>query len=411
MGTGAESQQSAEDAATEASAGNGQGGRVGPVTVGVRYGYMQHVGEFSCPPKLDPGYGESVVVQTERGMELGETILLNCLRRDNAVCAERIERYVSESGPESFRRKCGRVLRLATRDDLAEHGHLQAGTREKMSFCTRLIEKHNLPMKLVDCEHLFGGERIVFYFMAEGRIDFRALVKDLAHEYQTRIEMRQVGARDEARLVADYETCGQQCCCRVFLKTLKPVTMKMAKLQKATLDPSKVSGRCGRLKCCLRYEHTCYEALEHALPRMGERIETPEGAGVVVGRQVLTQLVQIAWEQGGRVTLPIEAIREGQASLTRTERPGATAETTPEAKAGSARRRPESRDQPPAKPKTARSPDAQAAAERTDEGGVRPTSPAAADQAGPSKGKRPRRRRPRRRRSRRKGGASGKDGT
>ena len=409
MGTSAESQQSAGDGTAETSAGNGRGGRAAPDMVGVRYGYMQHVGEFSCPPKVDLGYGEAVVVQTDRGMELGETTLLNCLQRDNAVCAERIERYVSASGPESFRRKCGRVLRVATRDDLAEHEHLRAGTREKMDFCNRLIEKHNLPMKLVDCEHLFGGERIVFYFMAEGRIDFRALVKDLAHEYQTRIEMRQVGARDEARLVADYETCGQQCCCRVFLKTLKPVTMKMAKLQKATLDPSKVSGRCGRLKCCLRYEHTCYEDLEQSLPRLGERIETPEGAGVVVGRQVLTQLVQIAWEHGGRVTLPIEAIREGQADLSRAERRGATAGPPPKAKTDSARRRPEARDEPRAKPKGARSPDTQAAPKRSDESDAPAPSSGAADQADSSKGKR--RRRPRRRRSRRKGRSSGKDGT
>jgi cell fate regulator YaaT (PSP1 superfamily) len=204
------------------------------------------------------------------------------------------------------------VLRVASDDDLAEYRHLQADAREKLDFCGQIVSRHDLPMELVECEHLLGGERIIFYFMAEGRVDFRSLVKDLAHEYQTRIEMRQIGARDEARLLADYETCGQQCCCRVFLKSLKPVTMKMAKMQKATLDPSKVSGRCGRLKCCLRYEHSTYEELERRLPKTGERVETEHGSGVVVGRQVLTQLVQIETSDGGRVTLPMEVIEEAR---------------------------------------------------------------------------------------------------
>ena len=114
---------------------------------------------------------------------------------------------------------------------------------------------------------MFGGERILFYFTAEERIDFRSMVRDLTTEYRTRIEMRQVGARDEARLLADYETCGREVCCKVFLKTLRPITMRMAKLQKATLDPTQVSGRCGRLKCCLRYEHVGYEELDKKLPR------------------------------------------------------------------------------------------------------------------------------------------------
>lgn len=279
-----------------------------PTTVGVRFGYMKHLGEFNCPPSVELDYDRRVIVQTARGIELGELVLLNRLRGETAVAPEQIARFVDTSGAEYYRLNSGRVLRSATDDDLLEYDHIRAGARAKMEFCERLATLHELPMKLVDCECLFGGERIIFYFMAEGRIDFRALVKDLAREYQTRIEMRQVGARDEARLMADFETCGQECCCRIFLKTLKPITMKMAKMQKATLDPSKVSGRCGRLKCCLRYEHSAYEELDGDLPKLGARVECRHGCGMVVARQLLTQLVQIETDEGGRVTLPAEAL-------------------------------------------------------------------------------------------------------
>ncbi|MFQ6048599.1 MAG: stage 0 sporulation family protein, partial [Phycisphaerae bacterium] len=161
-------------------------------------------------------------------------------------------------------------------------------------------------------EHLFGGERIIFYFVADGRVDFRGLVRDLAREYQTRIEMRQIGARDEARLIADYEICGRQCCCKNFLKSLRPVSMKMAKIQKATLDPSKVSGRCGRLRCCLRYEQQTYEELEAALPRAGCVVRTGYGCGTVIDRQVLTQLVQVRLEDGRLLSIPVEELLEAE---------------------------------------------------------------------------------------------------
>jgi cell fate regulator YaaT (PSP1 superfamily) len=159
----------------------------------------------------------------------------------------------------------------------------------------------NLEMKVVECEYLFGGDRAIFYFTAEGRVDFRGLVKTLSHDLQTRIKMHQVGARDEARLLADFETCGQEVCCKKFLKSLKPVTMRMAKLQRATLDPTKVSGRCGRLKCCLRYEHEGYEELDAKLPRKGEKIKLVDGYGTVVDRQILTQLLRVARPEGGGV--------------------------------------------------------------------------------------------------------------
>ena len=164
-------------------------------------------------------------------------------------------------------------------------------------------------MKLVHVEHLLGGEKMVFYFMAEGRVDFRELVKRLAKEYQTRIELRQIGARDEARLVSDYESCGQECCCRRFLKILEPINMRMAKMQKATLDPSKISGHCGRLKCCLRYEDETYKELKKNLPRKNAMVETEKGRGVVVDTQILTQLVVVQFDRGEREAYPVDEIK------------------------------------------------------------------------------------------------------
>ncbi len=163
-------------------------------------------------------------------------------------------------------------------------------------------------MKIVDAEHIFGGERIIFYFMSDGRVDFRELVKKVAHEYQTRIEMHQIGSRDEAKLLGDVESCGQQCCCQRFLKLLKPVNMRMAKMQKATLDPAKISGYCGRLKCCLRYEDKTYTELKKRLPKKNTRVKTIHGQGKVVDTQILTQLVMVEYESGEKAAVSVDEI-------------------------------------------------------------------------------------------------------
>jgi len=165
-------------------------------------------------------------------------------------------------------------------------------------------------MKLVTVEHLLGGERIVFHFSAEGRVDFRELVRRLAGQYRTRIEMHQVGARDEARLLGDYERCGRQCCCQTFLKHLRPVSMRTAKIQKATLDPSKISGRCGRLMCCLRFEQDGYDELRTKLPRRNTWVRTAEHVGRVVETHILTQLVRLALPDASHVVVANEDIEE-----------------------------------------------------------------------------------------------------
>ncbi len=260
-----------------------------------RYGKMHYMGQFNFRGKEIPPNATHVVVHTERGLELAEIVAPYCHSKGTCTLTrESIEQYKQASGGADYPITTrGRVERFATEQDINEQRHLDINAKKELLLCNELIRKYKLPMKLVDAEHIFGGGRIIYYFMAEGRVDFRQLVKELAQQYQTRIEMRQIGSRDEARLVADYETCGQECCCRRFLKVLQPVNMRMAKLQKATLDPTKISGRCGRLKCCLRYEDQVYTQLQKKLPRKGTCVLTEAGYGTVIDRQIITQLVKI----------------------------------------------------------------------------------------------------------------------
>lgn len=280
-------------------------------TCAVRYGYMGYIGEFRYSPGTIFNCGGKVVVQTNRGMELGEQVSLTCTGCDKSIEREQVVQYAKRSGPEFYQFKAGKILRAATEQDIVEAEHLTQDAARKLLHAREVARELELNMKFVTCEHLLGGERVIFHFMAEDRIDFRELVRELAKEYHTRIEMHQVGARDEARLVADYEICGRECCCKNFLKKLRQVNMKMAKLQKATLDPSKVSGRCGRLRCCLRYEHEGYEELNKKLPRNGARIRTARGIGTVKDRQILTQLLMVVYDDTNDMeTIGVEEVLE-----------------------------------------------------------------------------------------------------
>jgi len=286
----------------------------------VRYGYMGYIGEFRYAPGMLFGCGGKVVIQTPRGTEIGEQKSLTCSGCDKSISRQQIMKYVKNSGPEFYRLKAGRILRLATAQDLLEQGKLNMEAAQELKRAKELVREMNLPMRMIACEHLLGGERVIYHFMSEDRVDFRELVRRIAQEYHTRVEMHQVGARDEARLIADYEICGRECCCKNFLKKLRPVNMRMAKLQKATLDPSKVSGRCGRLRCCLRYEHEGYESLDKSLPRGGSRVRTAKGLATVTDRQVLTQLLTLAYDDGGKFeTVAVEEVLER--NLPRLERP------------------------------------------------------------------------------------------
>ena len=269
----------------------------------VRYGKIGLVGQFRHSERSLPSVYTRVVVQTDRGLEMGEVISPSAAHRGCTciVPREKIDSYVAESGPDYPFTRNGRVVRLASVQDLNEQRHIEANSQKEANLCRELIKKRGLPMKVVEVEHLFGGDRIIYFFMAEGRVDFRGLVRELAQEYNTRIEMRQVGSRDEARLVGDYDTCGRELCCKKFLKVLQPVSMRMAKVQQSTLDPSKISGRCGRLKCCLRYEDVGYRELAKRLPRINTRVVTEQGAGRVIDALTLTQLVKVRLEESNRL--------------------------------------------------------------------------------------------------------------
>ncbi len=232
----------------------------------VRYGRMRALGLFEHNESQIPAVPTRVVIKTEKGMELGSIVGSAGAYREGQLkmAEEMLKKYFEDSEIPFTTEPAGRFIRYATPEDVNEEKHFQKIAVEETKFCKKLVKEMNLPMKIVDAEHILGGERIVFYFMSDGRVDFRDLVRKLAQEYQTRIEMRQIGARDEAKILGDVESCGQKCCCIRYLKSLKPVNMRMAKLQKATLDPSKISGYCGRLKCCLRTRTISIPSLKNA---------------------------------------------------------------------------------------------------------------------------------------------------
>jgi cell fate regulator YaaT (PSP1 superfamily) len=254
---------------------------------------MSRVDYFSAPDEHGFPHGTKVILRTGRGTEMG-TIVASPRRADLAAL---------ESRP-------GQVLRAATAEDMERQKQIEENVEPtELKECVEEVGKHELPMRLLAVEHIFGGEKIVFYFMSDGRVDFRKLVRDMARRYRTRIEFRQIGVRDEARLLAEYEHCGQPLCCRQFLRGLEPVTMRMAKLQKATLDPAKISGRCGRLMCCLRYEEEVYAELRSKLPSRGVYVLTDEIAGQVLSGDIISQRVVVNTGQR-RVTVGVSDIRK-----------------------------------------------------------------------------------------------------
>lgn len=283
-----------------------------PKTIVVRFGRMKLVGEFPSDGSAKPGCGSKLVARTHRGTELVEMLTTTC---NNNGCGKSISRqemleYIENSGGNDYPfHTQGKILRVATLEDLNRQSALSETQNRALQLARRIATELALPMKIVDTEPILGGELLTIYYLSEERIDFREMVRLLAGELHTRIEMRQVGARDEARLVADYERCGQHCCCKNFLKVLKPVSMKAAKQQKATLDPLKISGRCGRLMCCLRYEDQSYRELAANLPKNGTRVGTMEGPGVVVDSKILVQLVLVRIDEVEKeIAVPLEEL-------------------------------------------------------------------------------------------------------
>jgi len=247
----------------------------------VRHGAMRALGAFETPKDLEYQRGVRVILRTDRGLEAGE------------VLCEATEEIIEKLKDPTE----GQILRAMTHDDARELTRMHEQEKDEFQVCLRCIAELGLEMNLVGVEHIFGGERIIVYYLADGRVDFRELVRMLAREFQTRIEMRQIGVRDEAKLMADYGDCGNPVCCNSHLASMPPVSMKMAKLQKATLDPTKISGRCGRLKCCLRYEYQTYEKMQAELPPIGSRVLTPDGRARVVGHEILAAQVLVETEE------------------------------------------------------------------------------------------------------------------
>jgi cell fate regulator YaaT (PSP1 superfamily) len=248
---------------------------------------MRALGVYSSSRDETYARSMSVVVRTDRGLEISE------------VLCEANEASVSQIKDPGH----GQILRKMTAEDAIERSRLLDQARKEFQTCLRLIEQEKLDMRLVDVEHVFGGERVVVYYLAENRVDFRELVRQLASEFQTRVEMRQIGVRDEAKVLADYGDCGKPVCCNTHLSEMPPVSMKMAKIQKATLDPTKISGRCGRLKCCLRYEYDTYEALQKDLPPMGSDVVTSRGRARVLAQEILAGQLLVETEDRRRVLI------------------------------------------------------------------------------------------------------------
>ena len=236
---------------------------------------------FFDPLQFDIKKGDRVIVETSRGVEIG-TAVSGIREIDEA------EMHTTLKG----------VTRPANERDLARDSENKRRQEEAFEICRKKIEAHKLDMKLVEVEYTFDGSKILFYFTADGRVDFRELVKDLANVFRTRIELRQIGVRDEAKSMGSIGVCGRSLCCSAWLDDFVSVSIKMAKEQGLSLNPSKISGACGRLMCCLKYEQDTYEELMRRMPRTEQKVKTPDGAGTVVSVNLLKGTVSVETEQG-----------------------------------------------------------------------------------------------------------------
>lgn len=243
--------------------------------IGVRFKDVGKIYYFS-PNKNTVKCGSHVIVETARGVECGEVVIANREIEDDKV----VQPLKS-------------IIRIATDKDIETQKKNREKEQEIMKVFTRKIVEHKLDMKPIDIDCTFDGSKILFYFTAENRVDFRELVKDLASVYRTRIELRQIGVRDEAKMLGGLGICGRPFCCKTFLGEFQPVSIKMAKEQSLSLNPTKISGTCGRLMCCLKYEQNCYEELLAITPKVGALVETSEGRGIVEDTNLLTGVLKV----------------------------------------------------------------------------------------------------------------------
>lgn len=242
--------------------------------VGVRFKPVGKIYYFD-PENLDLNQDDSVIVETARGIEFATVAL------------------VKEIEDDEFDKPLKPIIRIATSEDKKQNSNNREKEAQALKICEEKIQNHGLEMKLVDAEYTFDGTKLLFYFTAEGRIDFRELVKDLATVFKTRIELRQIGVRDEAKTLGSIGVCGRNICCSQFLGEFAPVSIKMAKEQGLSLNPTKISGACGRLMCCLNYEQEGYEQALKKLPKVGALVNTPSGKGRVESLNILKGKVYV----------------------------------------------------------------------------------------------------------------------
>lgn len=248
--------------------------------VGVRFKKPGKI-YFFDPENLELNMGDSVIVETAMGEELGEVVIKN-----------------RELPDEKITNPLKKVVRIANAQDLKNMEYYKSKEPEALKICEEKVKKHGLDMNLTDVEYKFDGSKILFYFTADGRIDFRELVKELASIFKTRIELRQIGVRDEVRRIGGNGVCGRELCCCSFLGNFETVSIKMAKEQNISLNPSKISGNCGRLMCCLKYEQEAYEEKLSRLPKIGAIVKTEEGEGVVDNVEVLKEQLKVKFKDG-----------------------------------------------------------------------------------------------------------------
>jgi cell fate regulator YaaT (PSP1 superfamily) len=242
---------------------------------GVRFKKAGKIYYFD-PGDLQINKSDNVIVETARGIEFGE-----CVTGLKTISEEDVVSPLKS------------VIRKATEQDESQHRENKVKEKEAFNVCMEKIQEHKLVMKLIDVEYTFDNNKVIFYFTADGRVDFRELVKDLATIFRTRIELRQIGVRDESKMVGGLGPCGRPLCCSSFLGDFVPVSIKMAKEQSLSLNPTKISGICGRLMCCLNYEQDTYEYTRKRLPKVGAIVETPDGRGEVVSNSVVKELLKV----------------------------------------------------------------------------------------------------------------------
>lgn len=251
------------------------------VTVaGIRFKSAGKVYYFD-PDKLQVKAGDNVIVETARGLEFGQVTM------DPEEIDER-----------NVIQPLKKIIRLADEKDIAQHEENVKRKEKALRICQEKVDKHGLEMKLIDVEYTFDNSKVIFYFTADGRVDFRELVKDLASVFKMRIELRQIGVRDEAKMMGGIGACGRSLCCNTWLAEFEPVSIKMAKVQNLSLNPTKISGICGRLMCCLKYENDIYNELRKGMPDVGEKVKTKEGMAKVVEANVLENIVKVRIIEG-----------------------------------------------------------------------------------------------------------------